>query len=93
MRPKERLARMYGGAFLIWVSRRFADTRWQGAHFHSPSIAENLHRIELTLVDRAEHIAACIRLTEAKDEAISPLTAEKLKSDANSAALGRNPSL
>ena len=50
-----------------------------GARFHSPSIAENLHRAELTLVARAEHIAASIRLTAAKAEAISPRVGEKLK--------------
>jgi hypothetical protein len=50
-----------------------------GARFHSPSIAENLHRAELTLVACAEHIAASIRLTAAKAEAISPRVGEKLK--------------
>jgi len=67
--------------------------RWQGARFHSPSIAENLHRAELTLVARAEHIAASIRLTAAKAEAISARVGEKLKSAANSAARWRKPSL
>lgn len=42
-------------------------------------IAENLHRCELNPVERAEHIAEWVRLTEAKrDEAVSAHDAPKL---------------
>ncbi len=42
-------------------------------------IAENLHRSELTVLERSEHIAEWIRLTERKVEQVAPLSEDDEK--------------
>ena len=62
---------MYGALERLGGGSSFDDFRlWE--------IAENLHRCELTVLERSEHIAEWVRLTEEKQAAVSAQLAPKL---------------
>ncbi len=52
-------------------------------------IAENLHRADLTVQERSNHVAEWIRLTEAKAAEISGQVGPKLKTENNPKGAGR----